>query len=132
MIAGLMANVAFTYFQFSRIFWSFDLSHVAVILEALLISSITIWQKRRQQAGSISLLQEHTARVKAQTVTENLKRLERQKDDFIAIAAHELKKPLASIKAFTQTLKGRVKSKTSKQYVTRLELQISRLEELVT
>ncbi len=59
-------------------------------------------------------------------------RLEKQKDDFIAIAAHELKNPLASIKAFTQILITKAKSDSTKQYLHKLEFQIERLDNLVT
>jgi PAS domain S-box-containing protein len=36
------------------------------------------------------------------------KRLERQKDDFIGIASHELKTPVTSLKAYAQVLQGRL------------------------
>jgi len=62
------------------------------------------------------------------------KNLQRQKDDFIGIASHELKTPVTSIKAYTQVLekmlikKGEVKETA---LVTRMNKQVDRLTSLI-
>lgn len=56
--------------------------------------------------------------------------LDRRKDEFIAIASHELKTPLTSIKILNDLLL-RIYPKTSKNYLTKMEEQIDRLTELI-
>jgi signal transduction histidine kinase len=128
---AILANLILMNYQLSNQVLMLNSSNLAFIIEALFLTWISISQKRRNQSITINLLQEQTARIKAQSDSLNLKRLERQKDDFIAIAAHELKNPLASAKAFTQILKTRVKSKTTRQYASKLGIQIERLDEMV-
>lgn len=66
-------------------------------------------------------------------VTE-LKRLERQKDDFLGIASHELKTPVTSIKAYGQVLqlmfrrKGDIKAVEQLQ---KMDAQINKLTNLI-
>ena len=67
-------------------------------------------------------------------VTER-KALERQKDDFLGIASHELKTPVTSIKAYGQTLellfrrKGDVKAADQ---LHKLDLQVDKLSNLIS
>lgn len=67
-------------------------------------------------------------------ITEQ-KRIEQQKDDFIAIASHELKTPLTSIKAFAQIMQRRFASSLDPklaEYIAKMDTQVSRLNELVS
>jgi PAS domain S-box-containing protein len=66
-------------------------------------------------------------------ITEQ-KQLQRQKDDFIGIASHELKTPVTSIKAYTQVL-GRMLSKNGEtresDMIRRMDGQLNRLTSLI-
>jgi two-component system CheB/CheR fusion protein len=60
--------------------------------------------------------------------------LERQKDDFMSIASHELKTPVTSIKAYTQILQqkfSKLNDEQSTGMLTRLDLQIDKLTGLI-
>lgn len=69
----------------------------------------------------------------ATDITER-KTLEARKDEFISIASHELKTPVATIKAYTQIL-GRLFSLRDDpeptEYLAKLEFQVDRLTELI-
>ena len=60
--------------------------------------------------------------------------LERQKDDFMGIASHELKTPVTSIKAYTQILQEKfrkINDEVSASMMTRLDRQIDKLTGLI-
>ncbi len=62
------------------------------------------------------------------------KTLEQQKDDFIAIASHELKTPVTSIKLYTQTLDVRLKKSqdvVSSALMNKLGTQLDKLVNLI-
>mgnify|MGYP001469472877 CR=1 FL=1 len=63
----------------------------------------------------------------------DLKRLEGLRQQFVANVSHELKTPLSSIKAYTETLlNGAVDdSKTARHFLTRIDEQATRLHELI-
>lgn len=66
-------------------------------------------------------------------ITER-KKLERQKDDFLAIASHELKTPVTSIKAFTQVLASRFAKQGDEQatvLLQKMDGQINKLTALI-
>lgn len=63
-------------------------------------------------------------------ITE-MKRLERQKDDFVNFASHELKTPLTSIKAFTQLLQRKLRTKENLTILQRMSIQEERLVRLI-
>lgn len=62
------------------------------------------------------------------------KKLEQQKDEFVAIASHELKTPVTSIKAYTQVLHRRF-AKAGNTYaaymLSKLDTQVTRLTKLI-
>jgi two-component system phosphate regulon sensor histidine kinase PhoR len=65
-------------------------------------------------------------------VTE-LRRLERMRQDFVANVSHELKTPLASIKAYTETLLGWAlhDENVNTRFLKRIEEQADRLNQLI-
>jgi PAS domain S-box-containing protein len=68
------------------------------------------------------------------TDIDEQKRLERQKDDFLGIASHELKTPVTSIKAYAQVL-GAMLSKEGEErkaeMVLKMDAQVNRLTNLI-
>jgi PAS domain S-box-containing protein len=66
-------------------------------------------------------------------ITER-KRLERQKDDFIGIASHELKTPVTSIKAYTQVLHNRLVKEGNlrmAEHLAKVDGQLDKLNGLI-
>lgn len=69
------------------------------------------------------------------TDIEDQKKVEKEKDEFLSIASHELKTPLTSIKAYMQLLDRKLKlDKDSSEagYVTKVQDQIEKLNILIT
>lgn len=63
------------------------------------------------------------------------KKVEKEKDEFLSIASHELKTPLTSIKAYVQLLDRKLKlDKESPEanYVLKVQAQIEKLNNLIT
>lgn len=66
-----------------------------------------------------------------QDITEQ-KKLEKQKDEFISIASHELKTPLTTIKSFNEILKMQFgKEEKPRYYLSKMHTEIDRLTGLV-
>ena len=64
--------------------------------------------------------------------TTELRRLESIRRDFVANVSHELKTPLSSIKAYTETLRGGVADpETNQRFLGRIEEQAERLHLLI-
>ena len=81
----------------------------------------------RDNAGAI------TGAVSVFTDITRLYRLERQKDDFLSIASHELKTPLTSLKILAQLTRRRLERAglTESEHTVRMERAITRIERLV-
>ena len=62
-----------------------------------------------------------------------MKRLERMRQQFIANVSHELKTPLSSIKAYTETLLGGARNDPAhcERFLNRIDEQAARLQELI-
>jgi signal transduction histidine kinase len=61
--------------------------------------------------------------------------MERQKEEFISIASHELKTPVTSLKAYTQILEDvfiKAKDKKSAELLDKMNKQVDRLTTLIT
>jgi PAS domain S-box-containing protein len=68
------------------------------------------------------------------TDIDEQKRMERQKDDFLGIASHELKTPVTSIKAYAQVLGAMLSKEGEKkkaEMVLKLDSQVNRLTNLI-
>ena len=62
------------------------------------------------------------------------KKIEHQKDDFLALASHELKTPVTSAKLFTEFLHDHYKQRGERetaQYFARLDMQMNRLMRII-
>ncbi len=63
------------------------------------------------------------------------KKVEKEKDEFLSIASHELKTPLTSIKAYVQLMDKKLKydiNSPEKSYVNKVLTQIEKLNSLIT
>jgi PAS domain S-box-containing protein len=70
----------------------------------------------------------------ARNITEQ-KLLEKQRDDFISIATHELKTPVTSVKAYAQVLHSLfIKKQDSKsaEYLSKMDAQLNKLTNLIS
>jgi two-component system, OmpR family, phosphate regulon sensor histidine kinase PhoR len=63
--------------------------------------------------------------------TTELRRLESIRRDFVANVSHELKTPLSSIKAYTETLQIGADPDTTQRFLGRIEEQANRLHHLI-
>jgi two-component system phosphate regulon sensor histidine kinase PhoR len=63
--------------------------------------------------------------------TTELRRLESIRRDFVANVSHELKTPLSSIKAYTETLQNGADAETTQRFLARIEEQADRLHHLI-
>lgn len=69
------------------------------------------------------------------TDIEDQKKVEKEKDEFLSIASHELKTPLTSIKAYMQLLERKLKGydgNTEASFVTKALSQVEKLNTLIT
>lgn len=69
------------------------------------------------------------------TDIDDQKKVEKEKDEFLSIASHELKTPLTSIKAYMQLLERKLKSteaKTESDFVGKALSQLEKLNTLIT
>ena len=62
---------------------------------------------------------------------EQVKEMNEKKDEFIAVASHELKTPLSSISGYLQILSGKVTDEQRKQFLHKAGLQVKKLSALV-
>ena len=63
------------------------------------------------------------------------KRMEKQKEEFVSIASHELKTPITSVKAYAQILEDsfkKAKDKKSAELLEKMNKQVDRLTTLIT
>lgn len=68
------------------------------------------------------------------TDIDELKKLQRQKDDFIGIASHELKTPVTSIKAYTQVLEAMLRKEGDHQkadLLAKMDGQLNKFNALI-
>ncbi|WP_379963178.1 ATP-binding protein [Epilithonimonas sp. UC225_85] len=69
------------------------------------------------------------------TDIDDQKKVEKEKDEFLSIASHELKTPLTSIKAYMQLLERKLKineENAEASYVTKALSQVEKLNTLIT
>ncbi|WP_415327607.1 response regulator [Chryseobacterium sp. MMS23-Vi53] len=69
------------------------------------------------------------------TDIDDQKKVEKEKDEFLSIASHELKTPLTSIKAYVQLLERKLKldkDTAEAGFVTKVQDQIEKLNTLIT
>ena len=94
--------------------------------------SYTALSTDEDRQREIAMLQQKAAALEAE-VQKSCK-LERQKDDFLAVASHELKTPVTSIKAYGQMLerefieRGETKAAV---LVSKMDMQVDKLSKLI-
>lgn len=86
---------------------------------AALVSSSPIFNGKRV-AGAVVIMHDISDRLK----------LEQQKDEFIAIASHELKTPITTLKAFVQILQKQLAEDPNRENLTFLKKMDDQLERL--
>lgn len=85
----------------------------------------SLWTQNNQLRGFVKLFRDVT----------QTKRLENEKEDFISIAAHELRNPVSSINLYLQMLQKYYKNNPNKEaqnYVQKASEQLQRLLDLIT
>jgi signal transduction histidine kinase len=90
----------------------------------LRVSSAAIHNKRKKVIAAATIVQDISRQ----------KELERQKDEFLGIASHELKTPVTSIKAYGQALQASFRKKGDSKSVEQLgkmDTQINKLTNLI-
>ncbi|WP_374331219.1 ATP-binding protein [Soonwooa sp.] len=108
----------------------------AIALEAR-IKNIETGEYRYHLLRMSPILENSEAKNWVGTFTDinDQKRVEKEKDEFLSIASHELKTPLTSIKAYVQLLDRKLKlDKESPEanYVAKVQDQIDKLNNLIT
>ncbi len=83
-----------------------------------------------ERLRAIALLQQKAESLQAEI--QERKKLEKQKDEFLGIASHELKTPVTSLKAYTQVLKGKFQKKGDMESVVHLTKMASQINKLTT
>lgn len=121
---------------------------------SLIITDLSEQKRNNELAASKKLseqklLHEQELRSSAETAAEALtiernnlqkeiaerKRLEKQKDEFIGMASHELKTPVTSIKAYTQVLQHKfkkVENIKAFELLSKMDAQLDKLSNLIS
>lgn len=107
-------------------FQDFEIEHDFPVIgkRVVLLNGRKIIQKNQNQPMILLAIED---------ITEK-KQLDRQKDDFISIASHELKTPVTSMKMYAQILQKHpllTNDKTASDMLSKMDLQMNRLTELV-
>jgi signal transduction histidine kinase len=107
-------------------FQDFELEHEFPVIgkRVMLLNGRGIIQKKPSEPMILLAIED---------ITEK-KQVERQKDDFISIASHELKTPVTSMKMYAQILQKHpllTNDKKASDMLSKMDLQMNRLTELV-
>ncbi|HXS15492.1 MAG TPA: ATP-binding protein [Candidatus Saccharimonadales bacterium] len=89
-------------------------------------STSSLWDSQNNIRGFVKIVRNMTG----------LKEVEKQKEDFISVASHELKTPVASMQIYTQLLQKYYKnnppeSKEPSNYLSRISSQLRHLQQLM-
>ncbi|MEO6330089.1 MAG: PAS domain S-box protein [Ginsengibacter sp.] len=86
--------------------------------------------------GASKIARDITEKIKTENqlriYTEKLKELNNHKDEFMAMASHELKTPLTVIKANIGLLQLKLNDDFSQEFVTRTMVQVNKLSDLIS
>lgn len=89
-------------------------------------STASLWDNKNNIRGFVKIVRNMTT----------LKEIEKQREDFISVASHELKTPVASMQIYTQLLQKYYKNnpipnKEPSQYLSRIAIQLRHLQDLM-
>jgi signal transduction histidine kinase/DNA-binding NarL/FixJ family response regulator len=94
-----------------------------------------VYQPTRNAHGEIDGILVHAVDVSQQVLArKEIQASEAQKDEFLAIASHELKTPVTSVKAYTQLLERRFRNggdERSSELLARMDAQLDKLTALI-
>jgi signal transduction histidine kinase len=112
--------------------WFLDYRRFEVGGRMISVESSTVLTDEGERLGTVMVMRDVTDAVKAAEMAaqiSHLEELDRQKNEFISIASHELRSPLASAKTFTQNLLDGVYGALNDDQANRLGTVLDRIND---
>lgn len=125
-----MTSILLAYISLDLPFFTYpprevSLQFLILAVEGAILGAISQSRMNSEIDRATLLLREHKAR-------EDAERSRDQRDEFIALASHEIKTPLTSIKGFNELLQKRLKGSKNPKVVEYLEYMHEQVDRLTT